>query len=529
MHLAQLNIARLRQPMDHPDSADFAAGLDPINALADAAPGFVWRLQTDDGDATALRPHEDPDVIVNLTVWEDAESLNDFVFRTVHSGFLRRRNEWFEPTEGPRVVAWWIEEGHEPTVEEAFDRLAHLSTHGPSEHAFTVTRPFPSPVPPPVSHSGPLSGILVADFSRVLAGPYAAMTLGDLGADVIKVERPGAGDDTRGWGPPWFEGVATYYSSLNRNKRSVTLDLTAESDRALAVELAARADVLVENFRPGTLERFGLGFDQLREANPGLVYCSITGFGAATEEAADLSGYDLMIQAMSGLMSVTGKPDGEPTKVGVALVDHMCALQATVGILAALHARRDSGRGQRVEVSLMATALAALTNQSSAYVVAEVVPRRLGNRHPSIAPYQTFRASDGFFVVACGSDSQFVKLAAIVGHAELATDERFVKNTARVVNIDALEGILEAVFTTGTVEHWVATLNGVGVPAGPINDIGQAFTAAESLGIGPVDDSIGQRSVRSPILLSDTPLTVRRNPPGLGEHDAELRRWLSGN
>jgi formyl-CoA transferase len=177
----------------------------------------------------------------------------------------------------------------------------------------------------------------------------------------------------------------------------------------------------------------------------------------------------------------------------------------------------------------MATALAALTNQSSAYVVAEVVPRRLGNRHPSIAPYQTFRASDGFFVVACGSDSQFVKLAAIVGHAELATDERFVKNTARVVNIDALEGILEAVFTTGTVEHWVATLNGVGVPAGPINDIGQAFTAAESLGIGPVDDSIGQRSVRSPILLSDTPLTVRRNPPGLGEHDAELRRWLSGN
>jgi len=386
--------------------------------------------------------------------------------------------------------------------------------------------------PTPVSSrpTGPLDGLLVADFSRVLAGPYAAMTLGDLGADVIKVERPGAGDDTRGWGPPWADGIATYYQGLNRNKRSVTLDLSDETDRGLAIELASRADVLIENFRPGTLDRFGLGFEQLRGANPGLVYCSITGFGAATEEAAALSGYDLLVQAMGGLMSITGQPDGEPTKVGVAVIDHICALQATVGVLAALSVRRETGNGQRVEVSLMGAALAALANQASAHVGAGVVPRRLGNRHPSIAPYQTFLADDGWFVVACGNDSQFANVAKVVGRPELAADERFATNTSRVANIDTLDEILTESFAAASVGHWVSHLGAGGVPAGPINDIGQAFVDAEALGIEPVVttevDGHIQRSVRSPIRLADTPVSVRRNAPALGEHDLEIRRWL---
>ena len=379
--------------------------------------------------------------------------------------------------------------------------------------------------------AGALDGLLVADFSRVLAGPYAAMTLGDLGADVIKVERPGAGDDTRSWGPPWVDGVATYYTALNRNKRSITLDLSDPADRVLAVELAERADVLVENFRPGTLDKYGLAYEALQVNNPGLIYCSITGFGAATDEAAELSGYDLLVQAMSGLMSITGQPDGQPTKVGVAVVDHICALQSTIGVLAALTVRQQTGRGQRVEVSLMGSALAALINQGAAHVGAGVVPRRMGNRHPSVAPYQTFPAADGWFVVACGNDGQFNRITAAIGRPELAGDERFCTNSARVANLDALEAVLVAAFSTATVEHWIAVLSADGVPAGPINDVGQAFTAATALGIAPVVSTEAggrvERTVRSPIGLSDTPITVRRNAPTLGEHDADLRAWLS--
>ena len=376
----------------------------------------------------------------------------------------------------------------------------------------------------------PLSGLLVADFSRVLAGPYAAMTLGDLGADVIKVERPGTGDDTRTWGPPWVDGVATYYTALNRNKRSITLDFSDPSDVRLAVELARRADVLIENFRPGTLDRFGLGFEQLQVDNPRLVYCSITGFGAATEQAAELSGYDLLVQAMSGLMSITGQPDAQPTKVGVAVVDHICALQATVGVLAALESRHHSGVGQRVEVSLMGSALAALINQGSAHVGAGVVPTRMGNRHPSVAPYQTFQASDGWFVMACGNDNQFARVAAVVGRRELATDPAYATNSARVAHIVELDAILTAVFSTGTTHHWIAALTAGGVPAGPINDIGEAFVDATALGIDPVAsteiDGRRERTVRSPIGLSSTPLAVRRNSPALGQHNDEVRAWL---
>ncbi|MCU1367764.1 MAG: hypothetical protein JWN39_3403 [Ilumatobacteraceae bacterium] len=365
----------------------------------------------------------------------------------------------------------------------------------------------------------------------MLAGPYAAMTLGDLGADVIKVERPGAGDDTRTWGPPWVDGVATYYTALNRNKRSVTFDLTDERDLALAVELAARADVLIENFRPGTLERYGLGYDQVRAINPRVIYCSITGFGGATEEAAELSGYDLLVQAMSGIMSVTGQPDGEPTKVGVAVVDHVTALQSTIGILAALQARHVTGVGQHVEVSLMGSALAALINQGSAHVGAGVVPKRLGNRHPSVAPYQPFPSSDGWFIVACGNDRQFAKVAAAVGRPDLVTDARFATNAARITNLDELEAVLSEVFSTKDSATWIAQLSAGGVPAGPINDIGQAFADATRLGIAPVvTTTVGnrvERTVRSPIGLSDTPVSVRGISPELGEHDVQVREWLT--
>jgi crotonobetainyl-CoA:carnitine CoA-transferase CaiB-like acyl-CoA transferase len=349
---------------------------------------------------------------------------------------------------------------------------------------------------------------------------------------VIKVERPDVGDETREWAPPFdADGNATYFQALNRNKRSITLEFGDDDDRRLAVELATRADIVIENFRPGTLDRFGLGFDQLRSVNPKLIYCSITGFGSATAEAAEMSGYDLLLQATSGLMSITGQRDGEPTKVGVALVDHITALQATIGILAALAARFQTGVGQRVEVSLMSAALAALTNQASGYLGAGVVPMRLGNRHPSIAPYQPFRAADGWFVIACGNDVQFGRLAKAIGSPELVDDNRFVTNADRVAHVGELEELLNAMFAAGSVDHWVRLLNAQGVASGPINDVGQAFAMAESLGVAPIVisdfDGHTERTVRSPLGLSATPVSVRRNCPAHGEHNEEIRRWLS--
>ena len=288
---------------------------------------------------------------------------------------------------------------------------------------------------------GALDGVLVADFSRVLSGPLATMLMGDLGASVIKVERPGSGDDTRAWGPPFRGDDSTYHLSVNRNKRSVALDLSDAEDIALARTLALRADVLVENFRPGAMERRGLGYDDLRAENVGLVYCSISGFGR--EGGSALAGYDFIAQAAGGLMSVTGEPDGEPTKVGVALVDVVAGLYATVGILAALRARERTGSGQRVDVNLLSSILAALVNQSSAYVAAGVTPDRMGNAHPSIAPYETFRAADVPVAVAAGNDSQFAALCSAVGDAGLADDPRFATNPARVTNRAALRVELE--------------------------------------------------------------------------------------
>ena len=282
-----------------------------------------------------------------------------------------------------------------------------------------------------------LEDILVADFSRVLAGPLCTMTLGDLGADVVKVERPDGGDDTREWGPPWHDEGATYYLGLNRNKRSVTLDLKDPADLALARRLATRADVVVESFRPGTIDRLGLGYDAIAADNRGVVYCSISAFGTG-ERAAALPGYDLLLQAMSGLMSVTGESDGRPLKVGAALIDMICGLYAANAVLAALHARPTTGAGQRVHISLMDSALSALLNQGSAFLNAGVVPGRLGNRHPSITPYETFRAADGDFAVACGNDTLFRRLCGAIERPDLPDDERFATNAVRLENRDEL-------------------------------------------------------------------------------------------
>src|SRR5215207_2988672 len=316
----------------------------------------------------------------------------------------------------------------------------------------------------------PLDGILVADFSRVLAGPLAAMLLGDLGADVIKVERPDGGDDTRAWGPPWRDGVSTYYLGLNRNKRSIALDLKDPEDLALARELAERADVMIESFRPGLIGELGLAPDDVRRANPRLVSCSVTAFGSG-ERAAGMPGYDFLLQAMGGLMSVTGEPDGEPLKAGTAVVDLVCGLLAANGIQAALVERARTGVGRHVEVSLMDSALTCLLNQGSAWVAAGVQGRRRGNRHPSIVPYETYETADRQIAVAVGNDRMFARLCAVVG---LEADERFATNTSRVQHADELAEALEAILKTAPAQVWLARLREAKVPAGPINGIDEA-------------------------------------------------------
>jgi crotonobetainyl-CoA:carnitine CoA-transferase CaiB-like acyl-CoA transferase len=365
----------------------------------------------------------------------------------------------------------------------------------------------------------------VADFSRVLAGPLATMVLGDLGAEVIKVERP-EGDDTRAWGPPWAaDGTSTYFQSVNRNKRSVVLDLREPADLELARRLIDRADVLIENFRPGTMERFGLGEELIRASNPRLVSCSLTGFGGG--EGAALPGYDLLIQAVGGLMSVTGQTDGPPTKVGVALVDVIAGLFATVAILAALAERERSGVGQRAEVSLLGSLLAALVNQASGFLGAGAVPRRMGNRHPSITPYESFAAGDGEIVVAVGNDRQFEALCRELGCAGLAGDARFATNAARVEHRDALVDQLAPLFAAHSRARLAADLNAAGVPCGPVNDIREAFALATELGLGSiVEMAEGVRQVANPISLDGTPVSYRRIPPRLGADDAAVRAWL---
>jgi crotonobetainyl-CoA:carnitine CoA-transferase CaiB-like acyl-CoA transferase len=377
--------------------------------------------------------------------------------------------------------------------------------------------------------TSPLGGILVADFSRILAGPLATTTLADLGARVIKVERPGSGDDTRQWGPPYSATGSTYFESVNRNKESVCFDLANPADRALAFELARRADVVVENFGSGVMEAAGLGYEAVRAANPGVVYASISGFGAT----AALPGYDFIVQAVGGLMSVTGQRDGEPVKAGVALVDVLAGKDVAIDVLAALHARKTTGVGARLEIALLSSLQAALVNQAQAWLGAGVVPGRLGNAHPSIAPYQSLRCADGPLAVAVGNDAQFAKFCAAIGAGELATDERFGTNPDRVHHRDQLVPLIEARLAAATASEWESRLRAAGVPAGRVATIAEGFALAQELGLEPtieVTDATGSivgTQVRHPVRWSP-PLDSRRDaPPTLGEHDAAIRAWLA--
>jgi crotonobetainyl-CoA:carnitine CoA-transferase CaiB-like acyl-CoA transferase len=361
-----------------------------------------------------------------------------------------------------------------------------------------------------------LAGVRVADFSRVLAAPYATMLLADLGAEVIKVERPDGGDETRHWGPPWSDGESTYFLSVNRNKTSRVIDLRTEDGRREALELVDSCDVLFENFRAGTMEKLGLGYDELARRDPELVYCSVTGFGP--DAGADLPGYDLVAQAVGGLMSVTGSAESGPMKVGVAVVDVVAGLHAAIGVLAALRHREHTGQGQHVEVNLLSSILSALTNQSSTYLTTGAVPQPMGNRHPSIAPYEVLRTADRPLAVAAANDKLFALLAEGLGRPALRDDARFLTNSLRVANREDLASELEGALRQQSADHWFEVLSDRGVPCGPINDIGQAFALAERLGLDPVAEvgEPGRRPVRTvshPIRLSATPATYRAAPP----------------
>lgn len=378
-------------------------------------------------------------------------------------------------------------------------------------------------------NGGPLDGLLVADFSRVLAGPLATMTLADLGADVIKVERPGAGDDTRQWGPPWTESSSAYFECVNRSKRSIALDLADPADLAVARELALRADILVENHKSGALPRFSLGYDELSSLNPALVYCSISGFGSL--EGAALPGYDFLVQAVGGLMSITGEPTGEPTKVGVALVDVLTGKDAVIGILAAVTERARTGLGQHVEVNLLSSLLGSLANQAANHLTTGRSPTRLGNAHPSIAPYETLHCRDGMVAVACGNDGQFARLTRALGQPELARDGRFTSNALRVANRDALVVELEGALAGEDAQSWTERLTACGVPAGRVGDIGAGIELARSLGLEPtVAVGAGHPDqVRHPVTYSRSVVRQATPPPAVGQHDHEIRRLLAGS
>jgi crotonobetainyl-CoA:carnitine CoA-transferase CaiB-like acyl-CoA transferase len=371
--------------------------------------------------------------------------------------------------------------------------------------------------------TGPLDGLLVADFSRILAGPYATMLLADLGAQVIKVESP-AGDDTRTWMPPVRDGVATYYLGINRNKRSIALDLKNPDDLAAAQELARRADVMIENFRPGGLARFGLDFDTVAAANEKIIYASISGFGAGA--GAWMPGYDLMVQAISGLMSLTGDPDGPPYRAGISVFDVMAGMHANIGILAALNSRNTAGKGQHVEVNLLSSALSGLVNHSSGYVAGGTVPFRMGNAHPSLFPYEPLPTADGELIVIAGNDGQFRKLCQVLDLPDLPDDPRFAHNQDRTANRSVLRPILVSRLATRTKGEWFRDLLKAGVPCAPINTVDGGVALASELGLDPVVEVGGIPGVRNPITFSKTPARYELPPPGLDEHGEEIRRWL---
>jgi formyl-CoA transferase len=371
----------------------------------------------------------------------------------------------------------------------------------------------------------PLQGIRVLDLSRVLAGPYCTMVLGDLGADVIKVEPP-EGDETRGWGPPFAGGESAYYLCINRNKRDIVIDLKTEEGKKVLRELAMRSDVLVENFRPGTLEKFDLDYETLHAINPGLIYCSITGFGQ-TGSMKDKPGYDFMIQALGGLMSISGEPEGEPMKTGVAVVDLFAGQNAIIAILAALQARALTGRGQHLDISLFDSQLGWLANVASNYLISGNPPKRYGNAHPNIVPYQSFQSNDGWFAIAVGNDRQFERLCALIDRQELGSDERFKTNAGRVENRDELIGVLKAVFLEDSTAAWLRKFERSEIPCGPINDLDQVFAMSTVKERGMLIEmehpTIGKLPlVGSPLKMSDTPVEYKSPPPLMGEHTQQV-------
>jgi crotonobetainyl-CoA:carnitine CoA-transferase CaiB-like acyl-CoA transferase len=391
--------------------------------------------------------------------------------------------------------------------------------------------------PDPRLGDGPLTGLRVLDMSRILAGPTCGQLLGDLGADVVKIERPGAGDDTRGWGPPFVKDAegrdtreSAYYLCANRNKRSLAVDISKPEGVETIRRIAARSDVLLENYKLGDLARRGLGYDDLKAVNPGLIYCSVTGFGQ-TGPYARRAGYDFMIQGMGGIMSVTGEPDRPPMKVGVGIADVMTGMYAASAILAALRARDVTGRGQHIDLALFDTQLSWLINQGLAYLTDGNTPRRLGNAHPTIVPYEAYPAADGWFILAIGNDGQFRKFCEIAGRPELADDPAFATNAARVRNREVLSPLLREITATRTEAEWMEACEAAHVPCGPVNDIDQAFaepqavhrgariTMAHPTAAGGTVDLIG-----NPIKMSETPVTYRHAPPTVGQHSAEVLR-----
>jgi crotonobetainyl-CoA:carnitine CoA-transferase CaiB-like acyl-CoA transferase len=388
---------------------------------------------------------------------------------------------------------------------------------------------------------GPLEGIRVLDLTRVLAGPWAAQNLADLGAEVIKLERPKKGDDSRAFGPPWLKdargrdtGESAYFACANRGKKSLTLDLAHPAGQAIARELAARSDVLLENFKFGDLDRYGLGYAQLKKVNPGLIYCSVTGFGH-TGPWRERPGYDFMIQGMGGLMSITGerddRPGGGPQKAGIPIADLITGMYASIAICAALAHRAKSGAGQHLDLALLDSLVAVLANQGANYLATGEAPGRLGNDHPNIAPYQAFRTADGSLILACGNDNLFRKFCEVAGCGSLPDDARFATNGKRVANRVELTRLLSEIFLRRTTKEWIGALEGAGVPCGPINDLAQVFAEPQAVARGlkmelphPVAGKVSL--VRSPMRFSETPVEHDVPPPTLGQHTDEVLRDL---
>jgi len=389
--------------------------------------------------------------------------------------------------------------------------------------------------------SGPLAGLRVLDLTRILAGPTCTQLLGDLGADVIKIERPGTGDDTRGWGPPFLggddSGESAYYLSSNRNKRSVAIDIATDAGQRLIKDIALKSDILCENFKVGGLARYGLDYESLSAINPGLIYCSITGFGQ-TGPYRHRVGYDFLIQGMGGIVSITGFPDdegGRPTKVGVGIADVMCGMYATSAVLSALHARQQTGKGQYIDVSLYDSQIAWLINQGLGYLVSGENPQRLGNGHPHIVPYDTFPASDGHFIIAVGNDGQFARMCEVMDRPDWAADPRFAKNVDRVRNRKTLMPLIEEITLTRSSAEWIAALEEIAVPCGPVNTLSEVFTDPQTLAremrislphAGGPDGQVDL--IGNPLKMSDTPVSYRQAPPRLGEHTDEVLRDTLG-